>query len=75
MALYITYDRSFKRDTEKEAIWHVGEELPNIAANRVIELQVDGDEKEHIENLMGQLVDKPVARYYGDIARTIWINL
>lgn len=68
--MYIVYDRG-----EKEREWHLGERLPDIEPHRITEIEVDGDEAKYIEHLMGAIINKPVVRYYGDLARTVYINL
>ncbi len=74
--LYIIYDRDFRTNNDKEAEWHVGEDLPNIKPHRIVELQADGDERAHIEKIMGGgVTGGECAYYYGDFARTIFLNL
>lgn len=73
--LYVVYDRDFRSGSEREEEWHVGEPVPDIAPHRVVEIQVDGDEKTHVDKIMGGGIDKEPARYYGDFARTVWLNL
>ena len=75
MALEIIYDRNFRRGTEKETTWHINELLPDLDPHRVIELHATGDEKTTIENIMGGWGNNRPIRLYGDIARTVWINL
>lgn len=74
--LTIIYDRNFREETQKERNWQVGEEVPNIKPHRIVELCMDGDELEHIEDLMGELGDGlDTAFFYGDIARSVYLNL
>ena len=71
--------------------WHIGQTLPPIKIDSVVSLQADGDELEHIVDQYqcgGQRantatycysipmpMDKPVVTWYGDIAKTIIVNL
>lgn len=73
--LYIVFDRDFRNDTEKEQEWHVGEPVPDIAPHRIVEIAADGDEKAHIDNIMGGAINRETAVYYGDFARTVFLNL
>ncbi len=74
--LYIIYDRDFRTNHDKEAEWEIGKELPNIKPHRIVELQADGEERAHIEEIMGGGIQGgDVAVYYGDFARTIFLNL
>jgi hypothetical protein len=65
------------------AQWHVGEKVPDVPVERIVELQADGDELEYIENIFSTHgkcsipipYAKRVVRWYGDIARTIYLNL
>jgi len=77
MALTIIYDRNFRTDDEKEVEWSVGQEPPNIAPHRVIEIWADGEERAHVEGIMGETGSKKLADvgFYGDIARMVFINL
>jgi len=58
-----------------ESVWHVGEKLPTIPVHTIMELQADGDEGEHIKKIMGGGINRLVQHYYGDLARTIFLNL
>ena len=73
--LHIYFDRSFQDGGEKEETWEVGNDLPNIATHRIVEIQVNGPEKEYVDKFMGGGIDKETASYYGDLARTIYVNL
>jgi len=64
--------------------WHVGEILPDSigirckdACQETFCLTADGDELEHIRNLFPALTanNRRVVGFYGDIARTILMNL
>jgi hypothetical protein len=69
------------------AQWRVGEKVPDVPVERIVELQADGDELEYIENIFSLpcgsygVCSIPIAhtnrisRWYGDIARTIYLNL
>ena len=71
--LLITYRQN--RET-KETAWHVGEKVPvQMLPHQITQIQVDGDEAAHIEDIMGGAINRPVQRYYGDLARTIYLNL
>lgn len=62
----------------KELVWYVGQNLAGYTSpHRVTELQADGNELEHIRNMFPHLtpVGVRVAQWYGDIAKTIFINL
>ena len=62
--------------------WHVGEKLPLEVTDpdevaRVQMIQADEHELQHIATMFPQFVPngKRVARFYGDVARTIYANL
>ena len=70
----------------KEFEWHVGETVPEIAVASIAELQADLHELEHIQKLFDieeakgthftiPMPNKRVCRWYGDLARTIYLNL
>jgi hypothetical protein len=91
--LYITTSH------KKEFTWHIGNKVPGISPDLVVEIQADGHELEHIQKLFTnkltihappgeegpQSIDfdypslpmpnKRVCRWWGDFARTIFINL
>lgn len=72
--LTIVYDRNFREHRDKQRDWHIGDLVPEIEPHRIIELWVDGAEKEHVEELTGSFNARQ-AVYYGDIARTIYLTL
>ena len=66
--------------------WHVGEENPVLFSevNAIQEIQVDGDELDHVKSMFVHAYGKPiypnipnnrVVRLFGDFARTIVGNL
>lgn len=76
--LYIVFDSG------RERTWHVGEPLPITDAEvfAVKMIQADGDELKHIQDLFHSTTssgsktipmpyDRRVAKWYGDIAKTI----
>ncbi len=74
MSLSITFN------TGASTEWHVGEENPigYHEVPNVREIQADGHELEHIENMFtkgGSLPKGRVIRIFGDLARTIVGNL
>jgi len=75
MALFVVYDRNFRNNTERELEWKVGDNLPDIAPHRIIEITADGEEKTHIETIMGMETNRDSICFYGDVARTVWVNL
>lgn len=63
---------------EGEFSWHVGSPIPNVPVEKVTEVQADGDELEYLRSLFGTSIAMPntgVANWYGDWARTIYLNL
>ena len=70
--LYIMYRDNYKTHTEE---WKVGDEVPEIEAFKVQEIEADGNEARHIEEMMGATINRPNPRYFGDLARTIYLNL
>ena len=67
--------RHHEQGRHSEYTWHIGEELPNIQAHTVFGIEADGDEADHIEEMLDGGINRQVARYYGDFARTIYLNL
>jgi len=57
--------------------WHVGEKVPKIAPQSVTGIQADGDELGLIRRMFENIpfYRGPVALWYGDLARTIYLNL
>ena len=62
--------------------WHVGQKMPTVNVEEVTEIQADGSELAFIIDRFShrQQVTIPVAKtsmvsWYGDIARTIYLNL
>ena len=72
---YRQYNTSRQQHENKTVEWHVGEEVLCIPTHQVNEIQADGDEAKYIEELMGACVNRRVQFYYGDLARTIYLNL
>lgn len=58
-----------------ESNWHVGEKVPRIQPHKITQIQADGDEAEYINEVMGSGINRAVQYYYGDLARTIYLNL
>ncbi len=75
--LYIVYNRRQReRGFTEEATWHVGEKVPKIRVADIVQIQADGDEANHIRvKAPGLCIDSHFQRYYGDLARTIYLNL
>ena len=58
--------------------WHVGEPMPSPDVDQVVEIQADGHEKKVIREMFGEsipMTTESVVNWYGDIARTIYLNL
>ena len=70
--LTITYRHNRQSLTEE---WQVGDPAPNIAAFKVQEIAASEAEAAHIEEMMGGGINRPVQRFFGDVARTIYLNL
>ena len=70
----IVYDRNFREDNERAKKWKLGDEVPDIAPHRVIELHADGVELKHLETTLGAITRKQMS-FYGDHARTVFVNL
>ena len=73
--LTIVYDRNFREDREKHFDWHVGQPVREIAPHRIIELWADGQEKKYLDNFIGTGDDARQSVFYGDLARTAYLNL
>lgn len=74
--LYIAYDRNFRENTQQTFEWEVGKEVLDIEPHRVIQIDADGDEKKYLDELMGgSLTTKDTVCFYGDMARTVYLNL
>lgn len=73
--LFIVYDRNFRMDDEREKKWKMGDPVPDIAPHRIIEIHADGAEKEHVERILGGTITRRQASFYGDMARTVYLNL
>lgn len=86
----LIYDRNFNRYkdrqhnresrfTEKVKEWSHDEDPPDIMPHRVIELWAEGKERQFLESIMsgGNMQEMPTEEigYYGDMARTMFINL
>ena len=67
----IVYDRNFREDKERYKEWSQGQEVPDIAPHRIIELNVEGAEATHLEQLLGI----KQRNFYGDVARSVFLNL
>jgi len=57
--------------------WHIREKIPNLNIEKVCALQADGEELDKIQEMFPRLTayGKRVVYFYGDIARTILLNL
>lgn len=58
--------------------WNVGRPVPSVRVGEVVEIQADGDELSHIDSTFSGTLPVPkksVAHWYGDLARTIYLNL
>jgi len=82
VAGYITYIHGEKCDDTRDLKWYVGQDhnLRAINASDVVAMQADGDELEHIRSMFPGLTcvytgRHSVVYWYGDIARTIALNL
>jgi hypothetical protein len=74
MPFEIIYDRNFREDKERRKKWSLGDEVPDIAPHRIIELHADGTELKHLETTLGPVARKQMS-FYGDHARTVFVNL
>ena len=70
----IIYDRNFREDKERYKEWSQGQEVPDIAPHRIIELHVSGPEIKHLEKQFGPIARNQLS-FYGDMARTVFVNL
>jgi hypothetical protein len=56
--------------------WKVGEPTPNVLLKEVEIIEAEGKELKHICDVMGDVeFGRSTMRFYGDIARTILLNL
>jgi len=60
--------------------WHAGEKIPEFISSQlktVYQLRADGDEKELLENMFPYITatGKRSVYFYGDLARTVMLNL
>jgi len=62
-------------DHNRRATWFVGDEDLDIPARYVVGLEATEDEADHIDEMFGGGLNREVPRYYGDFARTIYLNL
>lgn len=58
-----------------ELQWCVGRTVPYVDPQLITQILATGEEKDYIDELMGMAFDRPTVRFYGDIARTVYLNL
>ena len=63
------------RGDDLEQLWFVGDEIPNVRARYVVGLWATGEEADHIEDMMDGGFNRVEPCYYGDLARSIYMNL
>lgn len=76
----IIYDRNFRHSPDRREVqqnefrWKIGNELPTFSPHRVIELTVAPDSPEdfYLEDILG---GSSLVAYYGDWARTVYLNM
>lgn len=73
--LYIKFFPYEMTTEERTYHWQVGQDLPNISVHQVFGIQADDEEADFIEEMMGGGINRVTPRYYGDLARTIFLNL
>lgn len=74
--LTVIFDRNFKDGVEKNFRWKVGDPLPEMAPHRIIEMHATKEEAKHIDLIMSDMSNRRnEVHIYGDLARTVWINL
>ena len=72
---YRQYNTGRQHHENLTSMWQVGEDVPYLPTHQVNEIQADGDEAKYIEELMGACINRETQFYYGDLARTIYLNL
>jgi len=65
------------RKVTKERTWWVGQKVPQVNVDTVIEVQADGDELTHVKSRCSikPLSEGPVANWYGSDARQVYRSL
>lgn len=59
----------------QEIIWKVGSKLPTMPVSDVEEIHADGKELAHIVEIGFGGIERKTVKWYGDLARTIYLNL